>query len=331
MEQLNNKPLLLFAPIYDYVAEELIDKMNEIPENQDIEIWANSPGGRVFAGWTIIGAMQKRTGKCKMSIFGHAASMMIFLTLFADEVEALEVSQFMIHRADGYVKTPEDQAFLDKINKDLRKQMESRLNMEKFEEVTGKTMDQIFDPKQRIDVWIDAKQAKKIGLIQKIKKLTPQQIKAYNEKFVAFADFDFEGQRSPEDDTQRSVTVYETTNINNNNKRMTKAELLAQHPEIVEAIKKEAVEAERERVNAFMAFIDVDKENVIKSIKEGQAFNNAVMAELTVKMSAKSLADKIKDDSTGETPTGKANDKTAEQKEIEDFQKQVDEKTKKII
>jgi len=328
--QIKNKPLLLFAPLYDWVAQELVDKMNEVPENEDIEIWANCPGGRVFAGWSIIGAMQKRTGKCNMTIMGHAASMMIFLALFADNVEALEVSKFMIHRADGYVENPEDQAFLDRINKDLRKQMEVRLNMELFEEVTGKNLDQIFDPKQRIDVWIDAKQAKKIGLINSIKKFTPQQTKAFNEKFVAFADFDFE-QRSQEDNSQRSDNSNDTIIINQNNNKMTKAELLAQHPELVEAIQKDAVSAERERVDAYLAFINVDKENVLKAVKEGKAFNNAVMAEMTVKMTANAQAGNRADDSAGKIPTGKPDDKTAEQKEIDDFAAQLDAKTKESI
>ncbi len=323
MEQIN-KPLLLFAPIYDSVAIDLIDKMNEIPEDEDIEIWVNSPGGRVFAGWTIIGAMQKRTGKCKMSIMGHAASMAVFFALFADEAEALEVTQFMIHRADGYVDTPEDQAFLDKINKDLRKQMESRLNMDVFEQVTGKTMDQIFDPKQRIDVWIDAKQAKKIGLIGKIKKLSPQQIKAYNEKFVAFADFDFE-QRSSED-TQRSGPEDITIN-NNNNKKMTKSELKAQHPELFAEIYDEGLAAgvkqEATRVRSWLAYIGIDKENVIMSIKEAKEFTPDLMAEMSVKMASKAKAEEIEGDSKKKIPTDKPEDKTAEQKEVEAFEKNV--------
>lgn len=333
METTTKKPLLLFAPIYDSVAEEFVNKMNEVPENEPLDIWVNSPGGRVFAGWSIIGAMQKRTGKKTVTVMGHAASMAVFFALFADEVEALEVSQFMIHRADGYVDKPEDQEFLDRMNKDLRKQMEGRLNIDLFESVTGKTLDQIFDPKQRIDVWIDAKQAKKIGLVDRIKKLSPTEIKAYNEKFVAFADFE---QRSPED-SQRSEVEQQTKENNNTkktDKKMTKAELKAQFPEVYAEIIQEGnsagAKAEQIRVKAWLAFLDTDKENVISSIKDGKEFTIDTQNEMIVKMQAKMTAKSIEDDSSDKIATDKATDKTAEQKELEAFEAEVKEGVKKI-
>jgi ATP-dependent protease ClpP protease subunit len=327
---MENKPLLLFAPLYDYVAEAFVDKMNEIPLDKDIEIWANCPGGRVFAGWSIIGAMQKRTGKKTVCVMGHAASMMIPIVLFADEVEALEVSQFLIHRADGYVESPEDQAFLEKINKDLRKQMETRLNMELFEQVTGKTLDQIFDPKQRVDLWIDAKQAKKIGLVNKIKKLSPEVMKMYNEKFVAFADFTGEQRSEPE---QRSESV----NVNNNQKKetkMTKEEFKVQHPALYAEIIAEGhaagIKAEQVRVKSWLAYLDVDKSNVLASVKDGKDFTPDIMAEMSVKMMGKATAEKIAEDSPEAIATKKAEEKTESEKELEAFEKQVTDNAKKV-
>lgn len=324
---LKNKPLLLFAPIYDLVATELVDKMNEIPEDEDIEIWLNSPGGRVFAGWSIIGAMQKRKGKCNMTIMGHAASMAVFFALFADNVEALEVTQFMIHRADGYIETPEDQAFLDKINKDLRNQMEKRLNMKIFEQVVGKKMDEIFDPKQRINVWIDAKQAKKIGLINSIKKLSPQEIKSYNQKLVSFLDFE---QRSYEDISQRSDYTDDALIINETiNSNMTKSELKEKYPELYAEILNDGISAgikqESIRTKSWIAYLDFDKENVIASIKEGKDFSSDIIAEMSVKMASHVMGEKIEKDSTITVTTGQANDKTESQVEIDAFEKSVTE------
>lgn len=322
------KPLLLFAPIYDYVASEFVDKMNDYPSDEDLEIWVNSPGGRVFAGWSIIGAMQKREGKNNVCIMGHAASMSVFFALFADYSEALEVTQFMIHRADGYVDTPEDQAFLDRINKDLRKKMEDRLNMDVFEQVTGKTMNDIFNPKDRINVWIDAKQAKKIGLINKIRKFEPNELKAYND-FVAFADF---SQRS-EDKSQRSDNFEEPESDyfsnNLNDKKMTLQEFKSQNPELYEQIynsgKTDGVKSEQTRVKTWLAYLDIDKENVITSIKEGKEFTTDVMAEMSVKMTARTTVDNIKADSQKDITTDKTVDKTEAQKELEAFEKGVKE------
>ena len=328
-QEAENKPILLFMPIYDSVAQEFVEKMNCIPEDQDIEIWVNSPGGRVFAGWSIIGPMQKRTGNINMSVFGHAMSMTIFLMLFATRVEALEVTQFMIHRADGYVENDEDQILLDNINKDLRKQMESRLNMDVFEQVCGCTMDDIFNSPTRKDIMLTAKQAKKLGLIDSIIKLSPEQIKAQASHFVAFADF---SQRSEDEDTQRS----EQTPIHNEpktEKSMTLAELKAQHPELVSAIEKDAIAAERDRIGSFLAFIHVDKDNVIKAIKEGNQFTSAVMAEMTVKLTAHIGKTNLEADGKDQPKPGTTqvkDEKTPEAQAVSDFEKNVEAESKKI-
>jgi ATP-dependent Clp protease protease subunit len=181
------KPLLIYSAIYDYIAEMVVNLINDVPENENLDVYVNSPGGSVFAGWSIIGVMQKRSGETNMSVMGIAASMAAFMLLFADKREGLNVSQYLLHRADGYVEDEDQQKWLDNINKDLRKQMEMRLKMDVFAEVTGVTMDELFDPKKRINVWLNAKQAKQIGLIDKIIKLEPKQAESMSKQFVAFA------------------------------------------------------------------------------------------------------------------------------------------------
>lgn len=327
-----NKPLLLYAPLWDFVAESFVDKMNDIPQDQDIDIWMNCPGGRVFAGWSIIGPIEKRTGKKNLSIFGHSMSMAVYFALYCDHVEALEVSQFMLHRAHGYVDNPDDQKLLDNINKDLRKQMESRLNMDVFEKVCGCTLDDIFNSEERRDIMLTAKDAKKIGLIDKIIKLSKPEMESYAEKFVAFADF---SQRS-ENNSQRSEADVE---INSNHsskklKKMTIQEFKSQNPEgyqeIFELGKKAGKKAEAVRTKSWIAYIDIDKENVISSIKEEKEFTPDVMAEMSVKMASKSTAANIQADSAGDISTDKPEDKTAEQKEAETFEANVKKNVESI-
>lgn len=326
MEQISNKPLLLYMPIYDSVAEQFVEKMNDIENSEDIEIWLNSPGGRVFAGWSIIGPMQKREGNIKTCVFGNASSMAVYIPLYSDYSEALEVTKFTLHRADMKVENEEDQKYLDSINKDLRKQMESKLDLEMFTQITGKTMDDLFNPKTRLDITLSAKEAKKVGLINNILKLDQKQIKAYSEKFVAFADFDFE-QRSSEE-SQRSVISDDILIINNNNKKnMTKSELKSQHPELYAEIYEEGLAAgvkqEATRVKSWIAYLGIDKENVITSIKEAKEFTPDVMAEMSVKLASKARVEDIEGDSKEKTPTDQPDDKTAEQKEIETVEKLV--------
>ena len=90
------------------------------------------------------------------------------MLLFMDNVEAIDVSNFTFHRADGYTDTDEEKQFLARVNNDLRKKLEKKVNSEVFKEVTGYSFDDIFNPETRINANLTAKQAKQIGLIDKL-------------------------------------------------------------------------------------------------------------------------------------------------------------------
>jgi ATP-dependent protease ClpP protease subunit len=308
----------LMSPIFDFTTEDFCRAVACVPKNEDMTVLMNCPGGSVFAGWTAIGVLKERTGKNNFKVYGHAASMAMFMLLYADNVKALEVTKFLIHRADGYIENEDEQKLLDSINKDLRTQMESKLDMEKFTKVTNYTMDDVFNGKEVKDVWISAKDAKKIGLVNEVIRLQPEEMKAFNEKFVAYVK-PIQGSTEPQGSGDNK------TNTNNNNspipKKMTRDELKAQHPDIYSAILAEGQSAERERVQAWLAFIDYDKDNVIASIKDpAKAVNGAVMAEMTVKITAAVKVNALVAD--GKTPpvaTGEAKDKTEEETAKEDF------------
>ncbi|MEE9574336.1 MAG: hypothetical protein V3W20_14870 [Candidatus Neomarinimicrobiota bacterium] len=176
-----------------------------------------------------------------------------------DNVEALDVSTFRLHRADGFVDSDQDKALLDKINKDLRAKMLKKINPEIFKEVTGHTINEMFDSEKRIDIDLDAKQAKKIGLINKIIRLEPRQIAAMNKKFVAFADF---GGEVIAENSQGSDKKQKQTEIKIEQKKeiMTQSEIKAQFPDVYNAIRTEGITAERSRVNAVLKFSSIDLE-----------------------------------------------------------------------
>jgi hypothetical protein len=60
---------------------------------------------------------------------------------------------------------------VEKRNKVIRKKLEARIDENKFKKVTGKTFDDIFSMDGQLDVRLNAKEAKKIGLIDKVIKL----------------------------------------------------------------------------------------------------------------------------------------------------------------
>ena len=308
-----DKKLLLFTPIFSYSAEYFVQKLNEIPSEQDVEIWMNSPGGSVFAGWSIIGAMSQRSGKHNIKVLGDASSMAAYMLLFADSVEAIDISNFTIHRADGYVDTDEEKAFLARVNNDLRKKLEKKINSEVFKEVSGYSFDDIFNPETRINANLTAKQAKQIGLIDKVIRLEPNQIAALEERFIGFHSFDTkesvnsQGSEEKEETEQTETIEAEKDNlsINKKSRKMTKEEIKAQHPEVYAEIQKEGVSKEKDRVEAILEFVDIDPEACKKLIESGENPTAKFFAQMSRKGMAQNALKDSKDESTEKTEVPK--------------------------
>lgn len=334
------KELLLYSPIWDFTAEALVNKINEIPDEEDIKIRVNSPGGSVFAGWSIIGKMNSRKGKTNLAVDGHAASMAFMFVAFADDVEALDVTRFMVHKATGYVQSPQDKELLDGINVDLMAKLKKKIDPVKFKEITGKTIEQLFKAEEQTDIWLTAKQAKEVGLINRIVRLEPKKLQAYTEKVVAFMDFEDNSQGSESLDqgmTETEITIQsqgseQKPNGENNVeqktiKKMTKVEFKASDPtayaEILNEGRTSGENDERERVKSWIAFIAYDPEGVIKAIKEGTPFTQSVMAEMTVKMSAKNEKKNLETDAAGEIKTDPPAGSKEKEKVVADFEKEV--------
>lgn len=259
------KEIYLYSGLYSFVAERLISEMNE-DADADVVMRINSPGGEVFAGWGVVAKMRERKGKVYVKVDGFAASMAAFIPMFADNVEALEVSTFLLHRAAMYIENPKDQEFLDKVNKDLRARMESKLDSEKLKELTGTSIKDLFEKEERINLTLTAKQAKQIGLVDKINKVNSDEIKAFDDKFFSVAAM------APPKQTNETMTL---------------EKLKAEHPELFSQIVNAAVTAERDRAGAWMVFVDADPKAVAEGIASGNALSAKATAELTLKLTSK--------------------------------------------
>ena len=167
-----SKPILLYTSIWAEESEDITNQILEAPENESIEIWMNSPGGSVTSGWAIIAALQNR--ETNITVVGDASSMAFIILLFSDNVTAYDSANFLIHRAASWwedVMNEDELKDIENRNKVIRKKLEARIDEEKFEKVTGKTFDDIFDMENRLNVRLTAKDAKKIGLVDKVIKL----------------------------------------------------------------------------------------------------------------------------------------------------------------
>jgi ATP-dependent Clp protease protease subunit len=301
------KELYLYSPIYDFVAESFISQMEE-NKTEDVEIRANTPGGNVFAGWGMVAKIKEHEGAVKMKVDGYVASMGTILLAFVDDTEALDVSRVHLHRADGYVNSPEEQAFLDGVNKDLRAKLTSKIDAEKFKEITGKTINDLFDSKDRIDVWLTAKQAKQVGLIKKIVKLNPTEIAAINRMNIA-----------------ASAEQPPVTKEQPNNKVMTLEELKAQHPALyaqaVASGTTEGAEKERARIRAWEAYRHIDAAKVDEGIKSGKEITVSDMAEFNAKALSPEALKKLAAEAAPQVQTTEVSEKekTEKEKKVSDF------------
>lgn len=306
------KEILLYSGIYSYTAEAFINALEEF-KAEDLVIRQNTPGGSVNYGWGMIAKMQEHEGKITIKIDGASQSMGLYMLPFADYVEATDVATGLLHRADGYVSSPEDQKYLDDRNKDLRAKFAAKINEAKLKELKGISLDDVFASDKRIDVSLTAKEMKAIGLVDKIVKLTPKEIEAIDNRM-----FDIAAKKTEESKPKPEI-------LTQKNKVMTLAEIKANHPALYAEIIALGVADERDRVGAWMAFADIDPVAVKAGIDSGKDLTRKETAEFTRKgMSAEGLTALSKESAKEvKTPEQEIAAKTADEKKKADFEKEV--------
>lgn len=267
-ELVKDKELYLYSPIYSFVAENLIAEMEQNSDS-DICLRINSPGGSVLAGWGIIAKIKEKTeGKIKIKVDGAAMSMACYALAYADEVECLDISKFMLHPADMYVSDETDQAFLDSMNADLRIGLEAKIDSKKLKKITGYSIADMFENKDCPDLHFNAIQAKDLGLVTKINKLNPVEAKAVNMRMFAAAAI------APVEDKTKNTVMAEIKTLD---------ELKATYPVLYAEAVQKGKDKEYSRVMAINAYRKVDPKACAKMIKKGKEVNAEFMAEMNLK------------------------------------------------
>lgn len=145
------------------VVSELLylDSLN----NDDINIYINSPGGSITAGFAIYDTMNFIKSNVCTTVIGIAASMAAFLLSSGEKGKrfALPNSEIMIHQSLGGIK---GQAIEIKIAADRilnhKKKINKILSLN-----TGKTINKINKDTER-DYFMSSVEAKNYGLIDKV-------------------------------------------------------------------------------------------------------------------------------------------------------------------
>lgn len=272
------KEILLYTPIYSSAAEAFVNSMEENKGN-DVVVRINTDGGDVEDGWSMVAKFAEHKGKKTVKVDGRAHSMGCFFLAYADDAECLDISQFLIHRAaypqwvekDAERMTEAMWATLNAVNGHLRAALESKIDVAKFEKLKKVSMDDVFSTSNRLDVFLTAEEAKKIGLVKRIVSITPEKKAELNSLMYKLA-------------AQSNENIIESTEVKQlNTKKMTIEKLKAEHPEIFAQAVAIGVEKEKDRTGAWMAFVGIDAEAVSKGIKEGKEITQTIMAELSLK------------------------------------------------
>ncbi|MFN8317150.1 MAG: ATP-dependent Clp protease proteolytic subunit [Chitinophagales bacterium] len=312
------KEILLYGSIESYSSTAFIQQMEENAD-QDLSVRINSPGGVPEYGWGMIAKFLSHSGPKKITVDSQAHSMAAFFLCYVDDAEALDVSEFLIHRAayPSWIENNPDyfdaaaRGNLERINTSLRKAFESKVDVALFESLKGVKVKDIFSLDDRLEVFLTAAEAKKIGLINRIVKITPEKKAEINSLMKAASKANlFEVEKTGETKIVESKII----------EKMTIEKLKAEHPELYAQIFGLGVASERDRVEACMVFVDLDATAVKEAISSGKPLSEKQKAEFAMKAynktSLKNIADdsqakavttdEVKDDAKAEKPEAKA-------------------------
>ncbi|QKG83224.1 ATP-dependent Clp endopeptidase proteolytic subunit ClpP [Kroppenstedtia pulmonis] len=165
---LKDRIIFLGSEINDAVANTIVAQLlfleTEDPK-KDIQLYINSPGGSISAGLAIYDTMQHVKCDIQTICVGLAASMGAFLLSSGTKGKryALPNSEVMIHQPLGGAQ---GQASDIEISAKRILRMRDRLN-KMLSEQTGQSLKQVQQDTDR-DHFMDAEEAKKYGLIDKI-------------------------------------------------------------------------------------------------------------------------------------------------------------------
>lgn len=292
------KHIYLYSSIYSESIQRIAESLDTIEDTEDVKFRINSGGGEVNAGFSFLSRISERTGKNEAIIDGQAKSMAAFWLPFFNHVTANDTSEIMFHKAaypSWYEPTAEEQESLDRTNALFEEKMRAKVNGKPGAE---KFLKRLFDKEKRNDVEITAGEAKKLGIVNEVRKLQPTAYEGM--QIVAMIEH-----------TEPKKESNQVTNNNNNNSMgITQDELNAR---LAEA-RKEGAKAENKRCRAWAKFATIAPEKVKEAIENTESeFDVEAMAEMAMlKISATKAADHKEDNEAGVNTDANADAETAE-------------------
>ena len=305
------KEILIYGSIDECTSASFIEEINEALEedaNSEFVVRINSNGGSPEYTWGMIAKFNELKGAKSVKNDGKSFSMGLYFNCYVENASALDVSQFLLHRAayPSWIENDPEyfsdamRSNLENINKKLRAAFEAKVDVTKFENLKsvkdkGITLDKVFSMEGRLDVMLTAKEAKQIGLINEIINITPT-IKAEIESKVNNYTVGVAAKYNEVIIEDKQIQKPKT-------KTMTIEQLKAEHPAVYAQALALGVAGEKDRVGSIMAFNEIDPDLCLATIKSGASFTETQKSELMIKGMSKLVLAKTKEESAAPVVT----------------------------
>jgi ATP-dependent protease ClpP protease subunit len=264
--------------------EDLLKELRAIPEENALEISINSFGGSMFTALSIYTLLKAHKGSITFRIDGAAMSAATIITSVPNaKVIMPKGAIMMIHKVSSKA-----QGDADKIRKtaDAMEKLEQNI-LDIYAEKTGKAVEEI-KPLLDAETYFTASEAVEFGLADELDESTSV-TNVMGDDFVSLNGLEVEAkmfERMPKDFINKAELPKASAKQNpdiKEEKIMTLESLKAEHPELVEAIRKEVMEEakekgvkeERARIKAIEDIAVAGHEEMVQSAK----FDNAISAE----------------------------------------------------
>ena len=275
---LTKDEILIYSPIYSYTAEWLVREINTFADDAQLTLRLHTPGGGVIDGYAMLSRLSDRTGGTDVFVDGMAYSMGAYIALYGGVVIANEASKFMFHKAaypSWYEPNEIEQQGLKDINAALKAKMIARLN----DSVEAKELiKKVFEPDVRNDVYLSAKEAKKIGLVTEIRPLDLS-VKARMDEEAKISAYYTEQSF----DNQHKNNTFEPIKTTS---KMTFEQIKAEHPAVFAQIiaigEASGTAKEKDRVGSYLAFMEAAPEAVKAGIASGNAMSETQRSEFAM-------------------------------------------------
>lgn len=290
--------IYLYSAILDEVAEKFNKELDAVPQNEVATVKMDTPGGWTSSGAAMMMRISEHEAGVNIDVEGDALSMGGMLLSVASHCTASDMSQIMLHKAaypSWYEPTVAEQKSVNFTNQIFK---------EKLTEKIGHTpegqsiINEVFESDVRNDVYLLAKEAKDIGLIDEIKKVE-----------IRKSAIDINKQVSDLEAILKSrYQRQENRNKNKTNNKMDINELESKHPELYKQVFANGVDAgikkEQSRVNTIIAYKDAGVDECLTMITSGDVIDEPKKAELQIKIMKKLTPDKFEEEGTGTEGNG---------------------------